>query len=187
LSVDWVLYDRNNPLLYKVDFKKYNVYYEYWKIDEHGNKIVKYFDYEHSYAVYTLIQNSLKYAQSMGKKYIHLINYDYEIPNYIFYNHLNYLHLGYNIVFYKYHHNSYSTGFLSGEITTLLNYFDKYKTMEEFYLSDNNYAILEERIYNYYNNSSFFIKELLYADLETVAKTNQEGVLQFSKVWNITE
>jgi len=183
-EVDWILYDKTNPLLYKSDFKKYNVYYEYWKIDESGNHIVKDFDYEHSYAVYTLIRNSLKYAQSIGKKYIHLINYDYELSDKILEGHMDDLIMGYDVVFYKYENNSYSTGVFSGEINSLLNYFDKYKNIEEFYRESNEYVVMEDKVYNYYNENKIMIKELLFKNLENIAKVNQEGLLEFSKTQN---
>ena len=187
--VDWVLYDKENPLLYKENFKKYDIVYKYWRTDEYGNRMEKDFDYEHSYTVYTLLRNALSYAKSIGKKYIHVINYDYLIPKNVLDSHREYFNDGYDVIFYKYDKTSYNlpaycTGFFSGEVNTLLSFFSKCNTIDEFYKLFGNYTVLENRVHKYYNEGDFKIKELLFDDLESAAEVNREGVLEFSKMWD---
>jgi hypothetical protein len=187
--VDWILYDKENPLLYKEHFKKYDVVYKYWRTDEYGNRMEKDFDYEHSYTVYTLLRNALLYAKSIGKKYIHVINYDYLIPNDELAEHREYFDEDYDVIFYKYSKTSYNlpaycTGFFSGEVNVLLSFFTKCNTIDEFYRLFDRFTVLENRVYRYYNESNYKIKELSFDDLSSVAEVNREGVLEFSKMWN---
>jgi GR25 family glycosyltransferase involved in LPS biosynthesis len=183
LLSDWVLYDKNNPLLYQTDYTKYNVRYYKWWIDDSGNRNEKQFEYEHSYAVYTLIQNALRFAKSMGKSYVNIINYDYIATNDILNEHIHYLENGYDVVFYKYHNTSYCSAFFSGKVEVLMEYFNRYTSIAEFYTGDD-WAIFEEKLYNVYSNSKFTIKELDFSQLENTTQVNREGVLEFSKNYN---
>ena len=56
---DNYLYNKNNPLLYKEDYDKYNIIYNYWKLDSDGNKVTTPFEFEHGYAVYCLIKDDI--------------------------------------------------------------------------------------------------------------------------------
>jgi hypothetical protein len=184
LLTDWTIYERDNPLLFKEDYHKYNVRYYFWKLID-GEKVFKDFDYEHSYAVYKLIQIALKFAKKIGKEYIHIINYDYTPTEEILDSHIKYLNEGNDFVFYAYNDTSYSSGFFSGRIDSLLVYFEKYNTIDEFYtVGDGGLVIFEDRIHRFFNNGKFKIKELEWKSLEDNMKVNQEGFLNFSKDWN---
>jgi hypothetical protein len=181
---DWSIYEKDNPLLFKEDYKKYNINYSYWYIDKAGVKQFKDFDFEHSYAVYRLMQNALRFAKNLGKTYAHMINYDYTTNTEILKSHRNYLTNGNDYVFYEYDENAYSSGFFSGKIDNLLTYFNKYNSFEEFYTaSDVGIIIFENKIYNYFKNQKA-VKELDFKKLKNEMKVNQEGLLEFSKDWN---
>ena len=78
---DNYIFNKNNPLLYKEDYDKYNVIYNYWKLDSDGNKVTTPFEFEHGYAVYCLIKDGLDLIEKLGYKKVHIINYDYQISS----------------------------------------------------------------------------------------------------------
>jgi hypothetical protein len=182
-KTDWVLYDKLNPLLHNTDYAKYQIQHGFYFTDNSGNTTFTQSEYEHSYCVYTLIQNALKFAKSINKKYIHIINYDYKIPNYIIEKHREFLNDS-DLVFYKYSNNSFSTGFFSGNVDSLLDYFNKYITLDEYY--SEKFQLLEARIYDYYTSSNYSIKTLSYDNLKLSANTDMEGTLQFSHQYKNT-
>lgn len=163
---DYVLYMKENQLLSHKDYGKYNVGYTKWWINELGERFEAMFDNNHSYAVYRLIQNGINYAKMIGKKKIHIINYDYEISNStLSYNNsvLNKI----DLILYK-DGDWYSTGFLSGRIDPLLTYFNKHNSISDFYTAIENYNILERQVYEHFANSEYTIeskdRSYLYAD-----------------------
>lgn len=187
---DWTIFERENPLLYKKDYKKYNVRYARWYLDENGEKKTEDMDFEHSFAVYKLVQSGVRYAKALGKEVINVVNYDYELNSEILKEHEEYLD-DYDIIFYKYDpkkHPDYadasSTGFFTGKTEILSEFFEKYQTLEEYYGSSTGWSFFEVVVYNYFkNNSNIRVKELQFDDLTKKVKTNQEGLLEFSKEW----
>lgn len=187
---DWTIFEKENPLLYSTDFKKYNVNYSRWYLDENGNKQHENFDFEHSYAVYKLIQSGLRYAREIGKSIVHIVNYDYELSPTVLHTHERYLE-EYDMIFYKYdtklhpdYANSASTGLFSGNIDVLSEFFEKYQTLDEYYSHEEGWSFFEVQVYNYFTNlNDIRIKELEFDELTNHTKTNQEGLLQFSKDW----
>jgi hypothetical protein len=179
---DWSIYERENPLLFNKDFKKYGLSFYTWRIDSNGVKHIKEHPYEHSYAVYKLIEIGVKYAKSIGKKYINIINYDYEIMDDILVEHLTHLKNGYDMVFYKQTEGaSYSSGFFSGNVDSLMIYFNKMKSLDEFYSNKSPNMLFEYRIYEFYKKSGLKIKEFNIKELSNRVKVDQEGILEFSK------
>ena len=179
---DWFIFEKENPLLYKEEYEKYGIVYNYFNRNSNGERIEIPFEYEHSYAVYTLIRNSIRLAKQNGYDYIHVINYDYKVSPSLLALHENLLNTS-DIIFYKYeteYDSSYSTGFFTGKISSLLPFFEKWETKEEFY-QKGNYTMFENRVYGFFKESSFNITELSFDDLKKEAECNKEGVLQFSK------
>jgi len=185
---DWTIYERNNPLLYAKDYGKYNVGYSRWYLDENGEKKIEPFKFEHSYAVYTLVQSGLRYARGLGKEVVNVVNYDYELDPNVLREHEKYMD-EYDIVFYKYdpeshpdYANSACTGFFTGKIDVLSEFFEKYQSLDEYYTQEKGWAFFEVKVYEYFSeNPNIKVKELLFNDLQKKTKTNQEGLLQFSK------
>jgi len=174
---DWVLYDKKNPLLYKSEYDRFNVKYNYWVFNENKEKVHMPLEYEHAYAVYTLIQNALRFGKSQGFEDIHIINYDYKIPNYVLEKQQEYLK-SHSAVFYKYGDDSYSTGFFSGKVDVLLEYFNLHNSFEEYYSQE--YMLLEERVFKYYSTDISRLKVMPFTELQHTTLTNQEGTLEFS-------
>lgn len=182
---DYVFYTKENPLLYKNEFSLYNVSYNYWFIDNNGIKNITPFEYEHGFAVYSLIKNGLEIAKNLGANKVNVINYDYEINDEIFIEH-NKLLDNYDLVVYYYDEktyddNSYCSGFFSGKLEIVHNFFNQFKDKKEYYSTKEPFNILEIKFYKYFKNKNIKIKELSFNDLSKTNKLNQEGVLQFSK------
>jgi glycosyltransferase involved in cell wall biosynthesis len=53
-NVDYYIYTKENPILTKDEFEKYNVGYFKWKINEDGKTVYTPFEFEHGYAAYCL-------------------------------------------------------------------------------------------------------------------------------------
>lgn len=184
---DHVIYTKNNPILYKKDFHKYDVGYYSWKIGEDGVRHSELFEYEHGYAVYTLIQNGLRYANSMGKKVAHIINYDYLIQNDVINENYHDLKNA-DIILYKhtftnYGEESVSSGIISGKIDKLNDFFQKYKTIDEYYHGGNKdgFAILEGKIYRHYlKTKDIDVKYKVYDELKNNNTLDREGTSFFS-------
>jgi len=183
---DWVLYDKDNPLLYLEEFNKHNVLFFSWKLNDKGERIVnEYFKFEHSYAVYKLIQNGLRLVKALGKNKVQIINYDYIIHQQT--QEINIKHLDeHDIVFYEnnpgYYDGincSYCTGYFLGKTDTLLKYFEYYKNRAHFYQEDKN--IFEIKTYNYFAKNPENILEIDFEILKNNQAIDKEGVDSFSK------
>ena len=166
---DYVIYDDQNPLLLKEEFQEYGAEF-YWETFDEGEKKIKYFDYEHGYAVYKLINNGLKEAKKNGFDKCHVVNYDYLISDDIFKKHDQCLKTK-EAVFYKYKNKSYtqdsfSTGFFSGHINKLIQVFDNYKNKSEYYTHKTRLPILEIITHDIVKDKKLNCEEFYYEDLE---------------------
>jgi len=170
---DYVLYSKDNQLLDKDEFAQYNVIFEYWKINEKGEKVTEIPPFEHSFAVYNLIKQGVNFADKLNKKKIHIVNYDTLIYSDILndtYEKLN----SYDLLLY-YNNNintldGYRTNFFSGNINPLLELFNHYKTKSTFFV---NFKKFEEKIPDLIKEKGFtFIEQKLpnnfLVDLEGV-------------------
>ena len=187
---DYVLYMKENPLLFDHEFPKYALQWDRWWIDEFGTHHSKPLTYEHGYAVYVLMKNAIRYAKSMGRKKIHVINYDYMVSDDLFKKNEEILN-EYDLIFYddrddtqsfsEYSGYSSTTGFFSGNIDAIQPFFEKYKSLDEYYSDRYETCTLELKIYKYYENSNYKIFRDSYRNLKEICKTNRESLLEFSK------
>jgi autotransporter strand-loop-strand O-heptosyltransferase len=173
---DYVVYDKENPILLKEEFENYNAYF-YWIINENGHSIKKYFDYEHGYAVYKLIQNGLIESKKQGFKIAHITNYDYLIDKNTLRENRSLLE-DFDCVFYFYGNkpyiqNSYCTGFFTGKVNELIKSFTFYQSKNDYYNFEGPYKILEIIMYDIINRQNFKIKELKYEDLSKTSIVNK--------------
>ena len=189
LLCDHVIYTKENPLVYKEDYKKLNIAYFYWNLNEQGERVYQDMEFEHGYAAYCLTKNAIEYCKSKGYDAIHCVNYDYEISEETI-NHHNELLNDYDLTVYDYDvadtmdydGESYCTGFFSGKIHALESFFTRFNTKEDYYLSENRYNVLERKISLHYNNleNPYMIHTININILKQSSKVNQEGVLMFS-------
>jgi autotransporter strand-loop-strand O-heptosyltransferase len=166
---DYVVYDKENPILLKEEFENYNAYF-YWITNENGHNIKKYFDYEHGYAVYKLIQNGLIESKKQGFKIVHITNYDYLIDKNTLKENRSLLQ-DFDCVFYKYKNKSYtqdsfSTGFFSGDVIKLIEVFTHYKNKKDYYNHKSSFKILEVITHDIVKEKKLNCKEFFYEDLK---------------------
>lgn len=160
----------------KEDFNKYNVSFYFYSIIE-GVEVREYFDYEHGYAVYKLIQNGLTESKKLGFKYSHIINYDYLINKNTLQDNYKLLE-NYDSVFYRYKNKSYTqdlycTGFFTGKIDELIKPFTHYNTKDEYYNYDGYNKILEIITKDAVKKQNLKVKELFYEDLMKTSIVNR--------------
>lgn len=175
---DWVVYSKENPILLKNEFEKYGVSYFSWWNDENGNRITTPYEYEHGYAAYELTKKGIQYAKLLGKKRVHIINYDYLISSSTF-NQNEKLLDDHDIVLYKHEdwdhgQMSYCSAFFSAKIDVALAYFTKYKSKDDYYRSMSGFNILEINMANHFKSSSYDIFESTVNNLAIENKVNQE-------------
>lgn len=182
---DYVLYTKNNPLLFADDFKKYNLSYNYWWIDKEGVRHTKPFEYEHGYAVYTLIQNGLRYAKNLGKHKVHVVNYDYLIDEVTLKEHEEIIEK-YDAVFYEhldsaYEGPSYNGAFFSGNINSLESFFETFKTIDDYYFDGDGFNILERKLQKHYQKNNYNIFTQPIDVLKKNSIVDRECLLDISK------
>ena len=177
---DWLLYDKRNDLLFEHEFQEYGVSYYHWKRKEDGSIVTKNQTYEHGYAVYNLIKNALLFCRSIGKHIVHIINYDYLIPQYVIDENSNYLNDN-DLVMYDQsgeHKHQYCTGFFSGRINHLLKFFEYYKDKKQYYSHTLNNIpssiYIEGKMYIFYKNSDFRIKEKKISELKQTESVSED-------------
>lgn len=159
---NWSLYTNKNEILLQKDFQKYNVNYSYHWVFDDGETVYVPAEYEHGYAVYCLIRRALLFCKGIGKQRIHIINYDYIIPNDIIEKNNDELLVNelicYDTEFVK---NAYTTGIFSGKIDTLLSFFTLIKNPTEYYknyLYGKYETTLEEKFTTFFKNQNIRIK-----------------------------
>jgi hypothetical protein len=181
LLCDYYIYNKNNPLLYKEEFSKYNVSYNYWRLDGNGNKITTPFNFEHGYAAYSLIRDGLNLIERLGYKKVHVINYDYQISSKTIDDNSKLLD-EYDILTYSNFKNfdgdSYCTGFFSTRLEHVMSFFNLYNR-DSYYFSK--FLTLESKFKYTLDNQNSNIHKRTYDSLSEDNKVNQEGLLQFSK------
>jgi len=177
---NYSIYKSDNPLLLQKDFDKFGVDLYFWEI-VNGKRISKRCEFDHKYAVYSLIQTGINFAKSLGYEIVHIINYDYELKDEILKSNFDLLNSNHDLVFYSntgWGPNAYLTGFFSGKINSLLKYFNLHHTLDSFYNHENS-KLLEEHVYNYFNSIDVKIKEIDINTLKDNAKLDQIGVFSY--------
>lgn len=178
---DYCLVSNKNETLKKTEFEQYSLNYYLTSNTEFG-LVTTQFEFEHGYAVYSLIRNGLKLAKGLGFKKVHVINYDYFINEDTFNNHLSLLNEN-DCVFYDYQkkyydRDSFCTGFFSGKTSALLEFFDFFKTKHDYYSHKvNPLNILEIKSFEFLDKSNLKIAKIRHDYLAEMGnKTDFIGV-----------
>jgi autotransporter strand-loop-strand O-heptosyltransferase len=177
---DLVVYNKENPLLFKDEFDKFGVGYYKWSI-VNGEKVHEPFEFEHGYAVYTLIKKGLEVSKAMGLNKVNVINYDYQISQKTIDENSKLLD-EYDLVVYKfdqtsYEEKSYCTAFFSARTDVALGFFNTFKSKEEYYTTGEPFNILEIKFYNYISINGLKVKEILFSELEKDNVTDVENAI----------
>lgn len=141
---DFVIHDKDNPVVYSKDFAKYsNAFPHYYYY--HPDYMIRYsFDFNHGYAAYKLMKSGLSIARAYDFKKVHFINYDYVITNDLTLKVHSDLLEKYGLVSYYWgeDQHSFNTGFFSAKADEVHKVFDRVKTIDD-YFSISNSVILE--------------------------------------------
>lgn len=173
-SCDYVLYSQDNPILMASEYEKHNVIFNRWVLNPKTNQKDEYpMPFEHSYAVYKLIQQGLLLANGLNKKKIHIINYDVIPDKNTLINHYNILD-NFDFKFYPNDDMGYRTNFFSGNINPMLQYFNLFQSKETFY---ENFKMFELKTYETLNAHNFKINDI---NIPTKTLFDLEGVHHFA-------
>ena len=128
---DYVISDRENPLLRKEEYVKYGVGFHWIMTD--GTTVP--FEYEHSYACYKLLAVGLEFANALGYKKMHYYNYDCQLSDKTLSEDVKWLN-EYDCVLYvsdSENHGEISAqpNYFSANVQKVLPFFRKYKTKFE--------------------------------------------------------
>jgi len=114
---DYFLYIKDNDLLMNEDFGKYGVNSDRWT-DMGNYRITNKTEFHHDYAIWITMKHAFKFAESLGKKYIHFLEYD-NLPDLVQYRQafMEYVR-NYDAVLYEYDkgstkgNNPYSSAYI---------------------------------------------------------------------------
>lgn len=156
---DWVIFSKENPILLKDDFEKYGVSYFSWWKDTNGQIVTEPFEYEHGYAAYDLTRIGIQWAKKLGKKTVHIINYDYLISGKTLQTNEKLLEEN-DIVLYThpdwdFGNKAYCSAFFSANIDIAESYFTKYKDKDSYYRSMSGFNILEINMFEHYKDDKY--------------------------------
>jgi len=154
MMVDYYIFDKENPVVYGLD-KKFFAENHAWRME--------YALRAHDYAVWTTMRNTVNFANYLGKKNIHYMEYDCspDIPQYIseFMNPLDYFDASVlstsNLI------EDYTTYIFSIKTNIGLSLFNSIKTKEE-YFNNNDDFILEHMFYRKLHNITNMIYDSKY-------------------------
>ncbi len=147
---DWVIYDKKNEIIKKENYEKYNLYFDDCEFD-------------HGYSVYSLIRNGIRFANSIGKKKVHIVNYDYILDVSEFETN-DFLLDNFEFIPYKNKEvsgdKSYSGAIISGKIDSFLKFSSYYKSFDEYYTIDIPINTFEHKMFNILHSitTNIFVK-----------------------------
>ena len=155
--VDYVVYDRENPLImYDEYLNNPSVVYVWMNLPGYEqNYPIK---FNHAYAVMKLIQNGSAIAEINGYRNVHFVNYDYVLNDDTILTKHNDLLNDNDIVSYDWinygssHSNNISSGFFSVNNIPFFNLIKNIKSKEDYCKYGS--PIFEEFLYDYVNNHS---------------------------------
>jgi hypothetical protein len=168
---DWIVYSKENPILYEKDFHKYDIGLSRWFINDKGEKVTLTHKFDNQYAVCDLIKNALSFAKYLKKDFIHIVNYDFNITDDVLIENTIEL-IDNDIILYKcpdyaFNRPACSTAFFSGKISTMELFFNQFRDMNEYYFYKNQGLFLEEKFYTFMNVTVPKIKEKDLGELST--------------------
>lgn len=72
---NFYLYSAENPILPRADFIKYNVSSGKWSMKDNWKFLAEH-EFHHDYAIWESLRMAFNFCKSIGKKYIHFLEYD---------------------------------------------------------------------------------------------------------------
>jgi hypothetical protein len=148
--VDYIVYDKDNPLIPYSEFKDMSSIHIWYQDDKirHSYPIEK----NHSYAVLKLIKSSVGLAYSNGYEIAHFVNYDYVINENILKNHSSALE---EYEMFSYYYDPFdpsrkhiNTGLFSVRIQRFLEISNQINSIESFI--EKGQPVFEHFVYQHY-------------------------------------
>ena len=186
--VDYYLYDGNNDLLLEKDFQEYGVDSDRWS-QLPNYKIVNKVNFHHDYAIWCTMRNAFKFAQNLGKKYIHFLEFD-NLPDDVQYRQsfMEYIRR-HDAVVYEYTQNSTkednpycATYIFSIRTDTANKIISKINTKEDYFKNKPNSWQLEKVFYQTLKQitNNIFVSKYIPNDdeLNIYAAWNRNGILR---------
>lgn len=186
--VDYYLFDSNNDILLEKDFDKYGIDSDRWS-QLPNYKIVNKIDFHHDYAIWSTMRNAFKFVESLGKKYIHFLEFD-NLPDETQYRQsfIEYIRR-HDAVIYEYDENStkvdnpYCATYIFTIKTDIANkVISKINTKDEYFKNKPNKWQLEKVFYQTLKDvtDNVFVSEYIPNDdeLNIYAAWNRNGILR---------
>lgn len=185
---DYYLFDKNNDILSKKDFEKYNVNSGRWT-KYGGMRLDNVYEFHHDYAIWETMRNSFNFCDFLGKKYIHFLEYD-NLPDPIQFRQafMEYIP-NYDAVLYEYHKGSIkdshfgaycATFIFSIKTETALKVINGIKNKDEYFTNRPKGWQLERVFLDELNKvtKSIYISKYIDNDnkLNTQAVWNRDGI-----------
>jgi autotransporter strand-loop-strand O-heptosyltransferase len=146
--VDYSIYDGDNNILCSKDYVEYGVAFYYW-YDYENYTLVQPYPYNHSFAVWTLFRNAFSFANSLGYKNAHVVDYDCIIGSEKYFEDVNDLLKSKDGVFYKFNDKikdgepNYLSILFSLNVEVGVKIFNKWKSLKEYCTNPHGNIIIE--------------------------------------------
>lgn len=167
--VDYVIYDKDNPLIYNNEFNKLDVSTWFWSYFD--NFYQEYtFDFNHAYAVLKLIKNGVSISNINGYNVSHVVCYDYIIKDKnLLKDHLNHLEQYdvFSYFFKGFENERLSAGLFSFKNDIFIKSFGKINSKESY--CESPYFIFEEFLEKTLQENS---AKILKIDIDSIRDNN---------------
>lgn len=186
--VDYYLYDKNNDIINLNEFEDYGVNSDRWT-ETSDYTVVNKVDFHHDYSIWLTMKNAFMFANQLGKKYIHFLEYD-NLPDPIQYRQafIEYVR-NYQAVLYEYDEGStkfddpYCSTYIFSIQTELgLNVLKQINSKEEYFKGDPGKWQLEKRFFNTLRRltTNYIVSKYIPNDneLNLFAVWNRNGILR---------
>lgn len=193
--VDYYIFDKDNPILLKEEFRTYDVASTRWTAKDNW-KVENSVDFHHDYAIWTTWQNSFNFAKYLGKKYIHFLEYDNLIDAYQYrQSFMEEIRL-YDVVLYEYKPDSVfeldeycGTYIFSIKTDLAVDIVNKVKSKADYFYNKPKGWQLERVFLKYIKECTTNIGISKYIandnELNTQAVWNRDGVLRNGEAFQI--
>lgn len=150
--VDFYVFDKENPALYKHEFQKYDlICSNFWT--ETNDWITEISADSFDYCIWTLMRNSVNFIKYLDKKNIHYFDYDSDPDLEQYVNEFLIPMEKYDAVVFDIPAipKQYVPYFFSMKIDIALKIYNEIKTQEEYYRNNHDHFYMEDTFYRYLN------------------------------------
>ena len=193
--VDYYLFDKDNPLLLRDEFRSYDVASTRWTAKDDW-KVENSVDFHHDYAIWTTWKNSFNFAKYLGKKYIHFLEYDNLIDTFQYRQSFMEEVRRHDLVLYEYREGSTfdlgefcATFIFSVKTDVAIEIVNKVKDKTDYFMDKPNGWQLERVFLKYAKEvtSSISISQYIANnnELNTQAVWNRDGLLRNGEPFQI--